>query len=1204
MSKIIVSRKIQLDILALLSIAFLVCLIFRLVVCNGWTFIGDSDRLNAFLNIRLFEFDSIATWGRIPGWCDSIFGGVSMAGLHFMLPAADIFAYFDWLFPRSDLYRIMSFSSIGLVVLAGWAAYAYIKDCCQQPLPALTGAVLYCLSAYSINRIAQLDASFTIQIYMPLAMILIRRTTPTNSTSAFILLCILNTALIMMTFLQEVAYVIILVGLYACFRSWRLRTMAPVVVLGLSMIIAMVISFPRLYTVMEDFREVDRTKVFPGLSWIEVLRFFNESIFGRTQGEGRQFGNGTNLHEGLQLLGSSMAAFLVLIGALIRRRWSERIPALLLIVVLSIGIGPFLTNLYSLQLPGFEAVSIEARIALYNFFIITPLLLGIWLLWGYGEHHCQIIELGYFPSRNSRIEHDSSGSDIEFHLMMLAVVIAAVVIYELRYLLYALFFKVDFTHSRLSIAGLLPFSTLVALFLSELSPSVPINRKLIALMIGSLVFSAGFTIILYGTLSENLFTEIGTARAIAVVQKFAPIVVVARTIVAASFLVLLLIISSFPLQREIRYVLSCTISFLIIFEVVAFAGFKLMGPLTNNHDVPFQDNNYMNVARGILRPPSTEISTEFGKRVETDKFRSVTVADPTEFPALVSSHLAAFWNLRLIDGYSAGVPWRMATLPWPVGVRTLRSLQFTSVRHLPWQLLALLNVKYAIVVNNDLYFNTSAYTKMRRSEADPNSIKVVENPFPVTPRLFFAKTVTPGMIPFTASDSSIPAVPYFRPTAMSDGSILLSWPSLWAWHSNGEHDPLKVGGDRNVYIQQLIDTNQEVHRYFFAIDAKSWAGEEVPIAASGRYVRIQVPSTTQDLNKIGIVIKGKESLVSATAVNTGVYEKDDVWQWKEIDMGHSQYIESIKIFNLENNKQNDNTSIIISDERFPDGYPLQKFKDVAVVGANAQTYKISGITNGVESMFRMKSCEGAICSEYSKIQAIRSATAEIPTPGGLSTSLEDGRVVVRWKPIRKTATYRIERKTGACGTFSEVASVTSENTYSLLSQALSDPHESIRIRACEGNLCSAHTVAIDLKVDGHVVAEDYELCTDERPIDVQTIDLAKHSYAEKIGAEMEFNTDGHVDALYFGDRIDVHINQSKVDRFLVINELYHPRWRAYANNMELTIYPTDNIMRGIVIPAGVTDVLLIYQPFLYTMKARLIVIFGVILVFFGSRIRL
>src|SRR5689334_6363935 len=54
------------------TLLFVACalLLFRLSLFEGWTFVGDSDRLNTDLNVRLFEVDAIHARGSVPTWSD------------------------------------------------------------------------------------------------------------------------------------------------------------------------------------------------------------------------------------------------------------------------------------------------------------------------------------------------------------------------------------------------------------------------------------------------------------------------------------------------------------------------------------------------------------------------------------------------------------------------------------------------------------------------------------------------------------------------------------------------------------------------------------------------------------------------------------------------------------------------------------------------------------------------------------------------------------------------------------------------------------------------------------------------------------------------------------------------------------------------------------------------------------------------------
>ena len=62
----------------------------------------------------------------------------------------------------------------------------------------------------------------------------------------------------------------------------------------------------------------------------------------------------------------------------------------------------------------------------------------------------------------------------------------------------------------------------------------------------------------------------------------------------------------------------------------------------------------------------------------------------------------------------------------------------------------------------------------------------------------------------------------------------------------------------------------------------------------------------------------------------------------------------------------------------------------------------------------------------------------------------------------------------------------------------------------------------------------------------------------------------------------MRVDPAAEPRFLVLNELYHPAWRAWADGQPTQIYPTNVVMRGIVVAPGVATIELRYRPFIVT----------------------
>jgi hypothetical protein len=83
-----------------------------------------------------------------------------------------------------------------------------------------------------------------------------------------------------------------------------------------------------------------------------------------------------------------------------------------------------------------------------------------------------------------------------------------------------------------------------------------------------------------------------------------------------------------------------------------------------------------------------------------------------------------------------------------------------------------------------------------------------------------------------------------------------------------------------------------------------------------------------------------------------------------------------------------------------------------------------------------------------------------------------------------------------------------------------------------------------------------------------------------------FDGSGRLTWVFDGDRASFRFPASAHRRFLVVNERYHPGWRAAAAGRELDVYPTNVVMRGVVVPEGATELTLTYtsrlqQPWLY-----------------------
>src|SRR5438093_9358225 len=193
-------------ILAIGLIFCAVAFVFWHHVSGKATFIGDSDRLNSYLNVRLAEYDALKEQKRVPNWDTNMFGGFSVAALHWMNPGTDPVGFLLQLFPRDKLFRVLGYVTITLVWLSGVTAYFYIRDVAGTGIPTITAAIAYALSVFSLHRAAQVDNAHMTIVLIPLGLLAIRRATPNNLLWPFLVLASCMTALTYWGFLQEVGY--------------------------------------------------------------------------------------------------------------------------------------------------------------------------------------------------------------------------------------------------------------------------------------------------------------------------------------------------------------------------------------------------------------------------------------------------------------------------------------------------------------------------------------------------------------------------------------------------------------------------------------------------------------------------------------------------------------------------------------------------------------------------------------------------------------------------------------------------------------------------------------------------------------------------------------------------------------------------------------------------------------------------------------
>jgi hypothetical protein len=506
-----------------------------------------------------------------------------------------------------------------------------------------------------------------------------------------------------------------------------------------------------------------------------------------------------NLHEGVQLLGSSLAALAVIACGLVTpSRW-PRFWSAALVTVVSVALTPAFGSLYALGkfgllgalvggivaaltssdaarrlmldrgarrsthrttivglvvgvaigwmsgLVGLASLSPEVQTVAVNAVLLgVPVwLLGRWLTRGSKsgtEAHCG-------PEDSQQSQPPLVAEDLSFLYGFVVLALAAILLPEARAVLYYGFMKVDFQHSRLSVAMTLPMAAISVVFLNRFLPgrSTPTTIRWVTsgLALGLALWIGREAV------AATVVAQVGPTLAIQ------PERLLTIEMVRVLTSLVLLVAAAMSLAR--RAPAPCpsmaggVLATWMVLETFGLADHRLNGPTATAQDRPFAFRDYMQVPGGQMRVPSLAERAAVQERLEADRYRAVLVEDRATFPTHADPHLAAFWGLRLVEGYSTGAPRRFGWLPLNIDAASAHHVDFADAEgeqirdNIPWELLAVLNVKYVVTVDRSFWFNPSPGGQV--PPFDVSQLEVIENPNPVTPRAFFTARVTPARQP-------------------------------------------------------------------------------------------------------------------------------------------------------------------------------------------------------------------------------------------------------------------------------------------------------------------------------------------------------------------------------------------------------------------------------------------------------------------------
>jgi hypothetical protein len=653
------------DCIAIILLACIAIWLFRGHFFGDTLWIGNPDRLNS--DLKILQHYISGSSGIIPAWNDHEMMGYDS----FALPYTNhnpLVYLISWL-SRDNLYVGMGFVSIVMLFLSGLAAYGFLRALVPAGLAALAGAVCYELSSLTILKVSQNSMSFAVFIVIPLLMLAIRHTRRNTSAICFLVITILLACMLNLMFLQKVAYALMLAGAYCTWRSYNEKSWQPLLIFFLAFTVAAIFALPRLISVAtaigeytrnindKDLRNFDVLYAFQNIYPYEILRWFDNSIFGISPSQSYAIGNNINLTEGFLLYTSSIVPFLLAVGlAREPRRWLK--------------------------------------------------------LWG--------------TSRN----------EVAFFFWVMIACISVVVLKPITYAVWVLFLRMDFTHARIIIAGLLPLSALVALTMSALSPTSNTGKSNLKTTIIGIVAGliAAWTLDFIAGQFQGIFTN--------------HLLIESLVRIGLSFVILLILLwatlkASANLSRGAYVAMGC----LIIGQCLLASNQQVNGPQTFNFSQPFSFGDFYQARRNEFTPPSMEQLQTLHQRIEPNKYRVALVCDKNIANGFCAGHVPEFWKLRAIDGYyGIGVPSRLRALPWPNGI-SLRTISFTNIDSVPWDLLGVLNVRSALVASDNVFRNIALHNNRITGRPDPATFEIVPSPARVTPRAFFTGTIQPAKSP-------------------------------------------------------------------------------------------------------------------------------------------------------------------------------------------------------------------------------------------------------------------------------------------------------------------------------------------------------------------------------------------------------------------------------------------------------------------------
>jgi len=626
--------------------------------------------------------------GHIHAWNDYPLMGYDALALPYMYPTVLTWlssVLCDW-FGFEKLFIISGYVSTAFLGFSGLFMYWLLKDLVRDGAIALVGAITYQFSTGSLLNVSSGDNSFLILMLIPLLTLAVRRFDSRHQVRAFIVMTFLIWLLLDASMLQITSYGLIFVGSYLAYRAtvqrdWRLMS-----VLISAFLVAFLLTYPRFSGLFEVVQQYNRKSAdFFSTSWKNFDYFYvYQQVF--------------------------PSDFL---------RWFD----------------DKIFGRYPSEAAGQNHLNSIEGMLLYSS-VWVPLL----FILGSVRYRSKTFYLGYASERDAR-----------FLFWFFVIALLFLLCKPLLYLLYLAYQKMSFFHVRMILILSIPLTMLLAIILADIKEKlIGVRAKpmdmIQVLAPGVMAAVAAFGIEILSKHQEGfVFWEYG--RIPGVPPGFADYLLkesIMRIVLSAGLFLVWAIgmfskfNSNSPEFKRGGYLFLC---YFISIQTVLGAYLQVNDIHSFQKGYGFEYGDLYYAKRNEFLLPDPTVVNSLRGLLENDEYRLILFCDRRSTNRWCSGHVPGFWHLRTVDGYYGfGLPKRYQMLPW-MGHNDIRTIDFTTERKntVPWGLLGMLSVKYAIEVSPELYTNAAPDPKNPLSVLQ--GIKWSRNPELVFPRAFFVKTV-------------------------------------------------------------------------------------------------------------------------------------------------------------------------------------------------------------------------------------------------------------------------------------------------------------------------------------------------------------------------------------------------------------------------------------------------------------------------------